>query len=137
MSNEPKNKNRFLSVFHREWEMYRTRDTAATRPFADKTSASASTAFDSSPAAGELRTLAKLTHCDLCWLSREIKNRTGKTYTEILQEKRLSQAAFLLQTTKIRVSDISLAVGYENVSYFHRLFVKRFGMAPRAYRLCK
>lgn len=86
---------------------------------------------------GSLSELCALLRCDVYWLSREIKKVTGKTYTELLQEKRLSQAAFLLRTTKITIADISVAVGYENVSYFHRLFTKRFGVTPRRYRLCK
>lgn len=88
-------------------------------------------------ATGTLSELAKILHYDLYWLSREIKKATGKTYTELLQEKRLSQAAFLLRTTSINISDISLAVGYENVSYFHRIFAKKFGCSPRKYRTCK
>ena len=51
-----------------------------------------------------------------------------------VQEKRLSQAAFLLKNTGRRISDISVAVGYENVSYFHRIFEKRYGMSPKKYR---
>lgn len=86
---------------------------------------------------GSLGELADILHYDLYWLSREIKRLTGKTYTELLQEKRLSQAAFLLKTTKINVADISVAVGYENVSYFHRLFSCKFGLSPRDYRNCK
>jgi len=86
---------------------------------------------------GSLSLLASRLHCDLYWLSREIKSRTGKTYTQHLQEKRLSQAAFLLKTTKINVSDISLAVGYENVSYFHRIFSKYSGISPHDYRTRK
>lgn len=86
---------------------------------------------------GSLSTLANLLHCDLYWLSREIKTRTGKTYTQHLQEKRLSQAAFLLKTTKINIADISFAVGYENVSYFHRIFSKHTGHSPHDYRTCK
>lgn len=77
---------------------------------------------------------AKTLHYDLSWLSREIVRKTGKTYTQLLQEKRLSQAAFLLKNTKAKVCDISLAVGYENVSYFHRIFTERFGVSPRGYR---
>ena len=77
---------------------------------------------------------AKLLHYDFYWLSHEIKNRTGKTYTELLQDKRLSQAAYLLKSTKIGVDEISKAVGYENKSYFHRIFAKQFGMSPKKYR---
>ena len=83
---------------------------------------------------GSLGELAKILHYDLYWLSREIKRLTGKTFTELTQEKRLSQAAFLLKTTKINVADISVAVGYENISYFHRLFSAKFGLSPRKYR---
>ncbi len=83
---------------------------------------------------GSLSDLANLLHCDLFRLSREIKARTGKTYTELLQEKRLSQAAFLLKNTNLKISDISSSVGYENESYFHRIFVSRFGLTPKKYR---
>lgn len=86
---------------------------------------------------GSLSELSSILHYDLYWLSREIKRLTGKTFTELTQEKRLSQAAFLLKTTKINVADISVAVGYENVSYFHRLFSAKFGVSPREYRICK
>ncbi|MCI5822266.1 MAG: AraC family transcriptional regulator [Lachnospiraceae bacterium] len=83
---------------------------------------------------GELSDLAELLHYDLYWLSREIKRQTGQTYTEIVQAKRLSQACYLLKTTKKSVADIAGMIGYENVSYFHRIFQKKYGMTPRQYR---
>ena len=86
---------------------------------------------------GTLSELAHLLHHDLYWLSREIKNKTGKNFKEHLQEKKLSQAAYLLRTTGINISDIANSVGYENISYFHRLFTVRFGMSPKKYRDCK
>ncbi len=82
-----------------------------------------------------LSEIAGLLHYDICWLSREIKRKTGKTYTQIVQDKRLAQAAFLLKNTDRNISDISLAVGYENISYFHRIFAQSFGKSPRQYRL--
>lgn len=85
--------------------------------------------------AGSLSEIAEILHYDVCWLSREIKRKTGKTYTQIVQDKRLAQAAFLLKNTDRNVSDISLAVGYENISYFHRIFSETFGKSPRQYRL--
>lgn len=84
---------------------------------------------------GSLSELAQLLHYDVSWLSREIKNKTGKTYTQLVQEHRLAQAAFLLKNTDRNVSDISLAVGYENISYFHRIFAESYGKSPRHYRL--
>ncbi len=84
---------------------------------------------------GELSQLADSLHYDIYWLSKEIKKRTGKTYTELVQAKRLSQAAYLLTTTTKSVMDIAMSVGYDNISYFHRIFQKRFGVTPRKYRL--
>ena len=86
-------------------------------------------------ATGTLSDAAHQLHYDVPWLSREVKRKTGKTYTQIVQEKRLAQAAFLLRNTQRKIVDISLAVGYENVSYFHRLFFESFGCSPRSYRM--
>ncbi len=84
---------------------------------------------------GELSDLAEELHYDFYWLSKEIKKRTGQTYTELVQQKRLSQAGYLLKSTAMKVSDVAAAVGYENISYFHRIFRKKYGMTPRAYRV--
>lgn len=84
---------------------------------------------------GELSELAREMHYDIYWMSREIRRQTGQTYTELLQSKRLSQAAYLLTHTAMSVLDIGLSVGYENMSYFHRIFQKRYGVTPRKYRL--
>ncbi len=83
---------------------------------------------------GSLTEAASLLHYDFYWLSHEIKNRTGKTYTEHLQEKRLSQAAFLLKSTSLSVEEVALAVGYENKSYFHRIFNAKYGTSPKKYK---
>lgn len=83
---------------------------------------------------GSLTELAGLLHYDLAWLSRQIKGRTGKSYTEHLQEKRLSQAAYLLKNTAMHVDRIGEAVGYSNLRFFHQLFRRRYGMSPKKYR---
>lgn len=88
-------------------------------------------------ASGTLTDVAQLLHYDTAWLSREIKKRTGKNYTQLVQDKRLSQAAWLLKNTKHNISDIALSVGYENLSYFHRLFSEHFHASPKQYRNCK
>jgi len=84
---------------------------------------------------GSFAEIAEQLHYDPSWLSREIKRKTGKTYTQLVQEKRLAQAAFLLKNTDRNVSDISVAVGYENISYFHRIFAESYGKSPKCYRV--
>ena len=83
---------------------------------------------------GSLTELAALLHYDVSWLSREIKRKTGKTFTQLIQEKRLAQAAYLLKNTTWNVADISVSVGYENISYFHRIFHDAYGKSPKHYR---
>lgn len=68
-------------------------------------------------------------------LSRLIKKSAGKNYTDLLQEKRLSQAGYLLKSTSMNIDDIGAFVGYDNTSYFYRLFKERMGMSPREYRI--
>ena len=86
---------------------------------------------------GSLTEIADRLHYELPSLSRLIRQKTGKNYTELLQEKRLIQAAWLLRNTDKNVDEIANAVGYENLSYFHRLFSARFGKSPKKYRDCK
>lgn len=83
---------------------------------------------------GSLAGLAELLSVDLIWLSKEIKKRTGKTYKELLQTRRLEQAIYLLETSLLSVEDITRAIGYDNKSYFYRLFERRFGCRPAEYR---
>lgn len=86
---------------------------------------------------GSLSEAAEILHYDLYWLSREIKSKTGRNYTDFVQDKRLSQAVFYLTNTNMKISDIAIAVGYDNTSYFHRLFSARYGVSPKKYRDCK
>ncbi|MDD6679410.1 MAG: AraC family transcriptional regulator [Firmicutes bacterium] len=83
---------------------------------------------------GSLTEIAGELHYDLYWLSREIKRQTGKTYKELLQEKRLIQASYFLKHTTLHVDEIGDAVGYSNLSYFHRIFQKKYGVTPKKYR---
>jgi AraC-like DNA-binding protein len=46
----------------------------------------------------------------------------------------MSQAVFLLTNTDMKIADISEAVGYENTSFFHRAFVRKYGVTPSKLR---
>lgn len=83
---------------------------------------------------GSLTEIAERLHYDPSWLSREIKRRTGQTYKELLQEKRLTQAAYFLKRTRLRVEEVGEAVGYSNLSYFHRIFREKYAVTPKRYR---
>ena len=83
---------------------------------------------------GSLSELAEIMGYDMYWLSREIKKRTGKTYKELLQSRRMRQAAYLLKNSRLSVADIIESVGYDNTSYFFRKFKECYGVSPKGYR---
>jgi AraC family transcriptional regulator, L-rhamnose operon regulatory protein RhaS len=84
--------------------------------------------------AASLTEIAGELNYDLYWLSREIRRRTGNTFQELLQHKRLSQATYYLRCTSLKVDDIGRAVGYSNLSYFHRIFKEAYCLTPKKYR---
>ena len=83
---------------------------------------------------GQLTDLAAQLGYEIPWLSRAIKRLLGRTYKELLQIKRSNQAAFLLQSTRLPITDICAAGGYDNTSYFHRIFREYYHMSPKEYR---
>ncbi len=81
-----------------------------------------------------LTTLADTLGLSVSALSKIIKTYTGLTFKELLQLKRLSRAIHLLCNTNLPVTDIIYAVGYDNTSYFHRIFKSKYNMSPFEYR---
>ncbi len=66
--------------------------------------------------------------------SKLVRAATGATFKELLQRERLRKAADLLRRTMLPVADVIAAVGYDNTSYFYRVFRESYGASPREYR---
>lgn len=81
-----------------------------------------------------LREVAERFNYSTAYCSRFIKEYTGHSFTEILQDIKFRKALSLLESTNISIADISGMVGFENVEHFNRLFKKRYHMTPGAYR---
>lgn len=81
-----------------------------------------------------LSEFAEAQNASISSISKKIRRAANRTFKELLQEKRLKQAAHLLQDTQMSVTDIIYRVGYDNTSYFHRIFLKEYGMSPWRYR---
>ena len=84
-----------------------------------------------------LTEFAEKQEMDVYTLSHIIKKQTGTTFKKLLEEKRMDQAAFLLKNTKLTIEEIAIGTGYENLSFFYRLFQKTYGMRPREFRIGK
>jgi len=67
-------------------------------------------------------------------LKRRFKSATGLSLIDYLQNLRVEEAKHLLESSRRAADDISADVGYQDPSFFRRLFRRRTGMTPMRYR---
>nr|WP_239565945.1 helix-turn-helix domain-containing protein [Paenibacillus sacheonensis] len=64
----------------------------------------------------------------------KFKQQIGMTFIEFRNRIRLLEAKKLLETSPAKITAISLEVGFEDLSFFNRMFKREFGLTPSAYR---
>ena len=67
------------------------------------------------------------------YISSLLKKETGKSFSQILLEKRMAHALVLLHGTTLPIDNISAILGYSNPSNFHKAFREYYGKSPREY----
>jgi AraC-like DNA-binding protein len=80
---------------------------------------------------------AQAAHLSPNYLAHLIKKETGKTFVDIVTERRMEKAQEMLCNTALRIQEIAAVVGFEDDAYFARRFKQVHGMSPRAYRVSK
>lgn len=68
------------------------------------------------------------------YISRLLKKHLNKNFKELLQERKLQQAAYLLLQSSLSTEQILSAIGYDNSSYFHKRFRIKYQCSPKEYR---
>lgn len=81
-----------------------------------------------------LEEISKLVGMTEVSFSRFIKKRTGKTFIDSLNEIRIGHASRLLIDTTHTISEISYQTGFNNLSYFNRIFKARNHATPKEFR---
>lgn len=81
-----------------------------------------------------LEDLAEHFHLSEPYVSKYIKEKSGKTFGEIVQNIRMKKARTLLKNGTMGVENIALSVGYQSVEHFNRTFKKKYNMTPVEYR---
>lgn len=84
-----------------------------------------------------LEDMANEFHLSTPYISKYIKDKSGKTFGEHVTQTRLKRAKTLLKNGNMTVENISYAIGYPNAEHFIRLFKKTFNMTPIQYRNLK
>ncbi len=90
--------------------------------------------IDSNFKSGTLDELASVTGYSTAYLSRLLKSHTGSNFKQLLQTRKLQQAAYYLENTTLTTEKIIEKIGYENSAYFYRKFSEKYGCSPRDYR---
>lgn len=80
------------------------------------------------------KTLAEIVYLSEDHLARVFKKETGQTLVSYITEKRLGLAKSLLLHSDEPIYQIASAVGYDNYSYFTKIFKKEVGITPVEYR---
>ena len=81
-----------------------------------------------------LESLAEQFHLSEPYVSKYIKDKSGKTFGEHVAHIRMKRAKTLLKNGNMTVENIAYAIGYQNVEHFNRTFKKSFDMTPIQYR---
>ena len=81
-----------------------------------------------------LEDMADAFHLSTPYISKYIKDKSGKTFGAHVTHVRLKKAKTLLKNGNMTVENISYAIGYPNAEHFIRVFKKEFGVTPTQYR---
>lgn len=84
---------------------------------------------------GSLAKIASRLHQPEYKICRVVKKYTGRTFKQLVQDTRLNCASKLLLTTKMPINEIMNEVGYENITYFYKIFKAKYSLTPNEYRI--
>lgn len=68
------------------------------------------------------------------YLSHLFKSSTGESLKTFINRKKMEAARTLLETTPYRIKEISFYLGYQDPSYFSKIFRLHYGMTPQEYQ---
>lgn len=81
-----------------------------------------------------LEQVAGLIHLSRSAFSKFFKRATGKTFSDYVNDIRVGKACYLLTDTDKPVNEIAHETGFESLTYFNRVFLKKKGITPRQFR---
>lgn len=77
--------------------------------------------------------LAQYTNYSKYYICKLFRKKVGINITDYIADVRISQAKKLLLTGNVKIGDIGEKVGFNNPSYFHKIFKKAVGVTPKEY----
>ena len=81
-----------------------------------------------------LREMAALINLSESAFCKFFRRTTGKTFSDYLSDIRIGHACHLLSESDDTISEIAYRSGFENLTYFNRVFLRKKGVRPREFR---
>ncbi len=81
-----------------------------------------------------LKSVADFVGLNEKYFSTRFTKEEGLTFSNYLTETRIRKARELMETTDLKIYEISQSVGYNSVEHFTRVFKKQCGISPGGYR---
>jgi AraC-like DNA-binding protein len=81
-----------------------------------------------------LKKVAKAVNMNANYLSEHFKQITGINFVDYVARTRFKTACDLLRNSKLSISEIAFAAGFQSLSQFNRVFKKFSGKSPTRYR---
>jgi len=85
----------------------------------------------------EVKDISNIFNYNEKYLGKLFKAKTGVSIKEYANLRRVDMAADMLERSYLHITEISSRVGFNNVSYFNRVFKRIKGMSPTKYRVQK
>ena len=79
-----------------------------------------------------VRRLARVSGVSEAHFARSFKDAFGVSFRDYVVRLRLKEAARLLENPQARVTQVAYSVGFNDMSYFSRMFKRHFGVSPSA-----
>ena len=81
-----------------------------------------------------LSSLSAQFHVESSYFSRMFRKETGENLMLFICRKRMEKAVEYMKNTDRNLTEIAFMVGYDDYTYFNKVFKKMMGISPREYR---
>lgn len=80
-----------------------------------------------------LASIASVFHIEKTYLSRCFRMETGENLTDYIVKVRMQKAIELINAKSVKLADIAGLVGFDDYTYFNKVFKKFTGKSPKDY----
>ena len=81
-----------------------------------------------------LSSLSSQFHVESSYFSKMFRKETGENLMLFICRKRMEKAVEYMKNTERNLTEIAFMVGYDDYTYFNKVFKKMMGISPREYR---